>query len=202
MGFTEITFLFVFLPVSIFVYLVVDKVFHKDKLNNIILVVMSFIFYYWANKEAIIIVIAIGFFIFVAGQMVEKTENGEQNNRIKRKIRFPIIILLGVLVFYKYISFFASWINNLANKDLISIGGLVVPIGLSFIIFESISYIVDIYRGDAQPGSLLDCFTFLSLFPKIVSGPIVLWKDFWPQLKNRRSTGDQISTGIDRIIVG
>ena len=202
MGFTEVTFLFVFLPVSILVYLIAESVFHKDKLNNFILVVMSFIFYIWANENAVIIVATIGFFIFIAGQMAQKTGNEEQSNRLKKTIRFLIMILIGLLIFYKYASFIVSWINNLVGKNWIRIGDLIVPIGLSFIIFESVSYIVDIYRGDAEPGSFLDCFTFLFLFPKIVSGPIVLWKDFKPQLTNRRSTVDQISTGIDRIVVG
>ncbi len=202
MGFTEVTFLFVFLPVSILVYLIAESVFHKDKLNNVILVVMSFIFYIWANENAVIIVATIGFFVFIAGQMAQKTGNEEQSNRLKKTIRFLIMILIGLLIFYKYASFIVSWINNLVGKNWIRIGDLIVPIGLSFIIFESVSYIVDIYRGDAEPGSFLDCFTFLFLFPKIVSGPIVLWKDFKPQLTNRRSTVDQISTGIDRIVVG
>ena len=202
MGFTEITFLFVFLPLSIISYLFVDKVFHNVKINNIVLVVLSFIFYYWANKKAVIIVVFICFFVFVSGQMVERTDDEKKNSKIMKKVYFPIILLLGIFVFYKYVSFIVSWINTLASKSVISIQNLIVPIGLSFIIFESISYIVDIYRGDAEAGNLLECFTFLSLFPKIVSGPIVLWKDYKPQIKNRQSTGEKISAGIDRIIFG
>lgn len=201
MGFTETTFLFVFLPVSVLLYISVDKAFHNTKLNNAILIILSIVFYFWANKEAMVFFALIGLFIFIAGQMIEK-KCYEQQDSDKNRIRLTIIVLIGVLFFYKYISLVAVWINDLVNKDLINITNLIVPIGLSFIVFESISYLVDIYRGDAEAGSLLDCFTFISLFPKIVSGPIVLWKDFKPQLNERHSTGEQISAGIDRIIIG
>lgn len=110
--------------------------------------------------------------------------------------------MTGILAFYKYIGLFATWINNLTDKNLISLNTLAVPIGLSFAIFESISYVVDIYREDADAGCFLDCAIFLSLFPKLVSGPIVLWRDFKPQLGNRRASIDKISAGIDRIIIG
>ncbi len=200
MGFTEITFLFVFLPISIIVYLFVEKIFHKDKVNNIILVVLSLIFYFWASKETFIIFLFTCFFVFVSGQMLEKYNIN--SNGGSRKVLFPLILLVGALIFYKYISIMASWINELADIDLISVGSLIVPIGLSFVIFESISYLADIYHGKAEAGSLLDCLTFLSLFPKLVSGPIVLWKDFKPQLNNRRSSEEQIASGIDRIIIG
>ena len=202
MGFTEVTFLFVFLPLSIILYLAADRIFHQAKLNNALLVILSFIFYYWAQKEAVLFVVLTGLFIYLSGQMLEKREDEEPNGGRRKKLRLPIIVLIGVLVFYKYGALAASWINGMAKMTLVSIGGLIVPIGLSFMMFEAVSYLVDIYRGDARPGSLLECFTFLSLFPKIVSGPIVLWKDFQPQLNDRRSTGEQITAGIDRIIIG
>lgn len=75
MGFTETTFLFVFLPISVLIYLLADKLFHHTKLNNAILVAMSLVFYFWANKEAMLIFVFIGFFIYVAGQMLEKKSN-------------------------------------------------------------------------------------------------------------------------------
>lgn len=77
-----------------------------------------------------------------------------------------------------------------------------MPIGISFVTFEAISYLVDIYRKDAEPGSLLDVFTFLSFFPKLVSGPIILWKDFSRQLPERTVELAAVTNGIDRIIIG
>ena len=90
----------------------------------------------------------------------------------------------------------------MTKKPYVDFSEFLIPIGISFVIFEAISYVVDIYRGDAEAGSLLECLVFLSFFPKLVSGPIVLWKDFRPQLNNRRVKLDEIAEGIDRIIIG
>ncbi|MBR5959584.1 MAG: MBOAT family protein [Clostridia bacterium] len=200
MGFTEITFLFAFLPISIIVYLFAEKIFHNDKVNNIILVIMSLIFYFWGSKETITLFLFIVIFVFISGQVLEK--NNKEKNKDYTKLIIPLIFLIGMLVFYKYISLVTILINELIQIDIIKLGNLITPIGLSFVIFESISYLMDIYRGDAEAGTLLECFTFLSLFPKLVSGPIVLWKDFKIQIYNRRSTGEMIASGIDRIIIG
>lgn len=75
MGFTEVTFLFVFLPLSIILYLAADRIFHQTKLNNALLVILSFIFYYWAQKEAVLFVVLTGLFIYLSGQMLEKRED-------------------------------------------------------------------------------------------------------------------------------
>ncbi len=192
MGFTQISFLFVFLPVSIILYYLADKIFHKDEMNNGILVFLSLLFYYFANKESLYIFILLALVTYIAGY-VAKT---------KKRILCSLLFFIGVLAFYKYVTFISSWINSLADIKIITVDNLFVPIGISFVIFEAISYVVDTYRGDAEAGSLLDCLTFLSLFPKLVSGPIVLWKDFKPQLKNRRTDLNDICCGIDRIIIG
>ncbi len=196
MGFTAVTFLFVFMPVSVIIYLLAEKIFHNDKLNNMILVIFSSLFYFWASKESLIVFLGLGVFVYMAGHMVKGAD------RNKKKILFPVICLSGILIFYKYAELVAAWLNNIIGKGVFSVDGLIVPLGLSFVVFEAISYVVDIYRGDAERGNLLECFTFLSLFPKLVSGPIILWKDFKPQLQNRRSSLEQITDGIDRIIIG
>lgn len=199
MGFTDVTFLFVFLPISILIYLIADRLFHSIKLNNMILVVLSFVFYLWVDKEAAAIVFGIVVFDYTAGKMLENSRTANANDN---SVWFPIVVIVGVLVFYKYSSLLVRWANSLIDRNIFKVGNHIVPIGISFIIFESVSYLIDIYRGDAMSGSFLDCMTFFSLFPKIVSGPIVLWKDFYPQLAERSSTEEAISKGIDRIIVG
>ncbi len=199
MGFTEVTFFFAFMPLSIILYLLAERLFHNDKVNNSILVAFSLLFYYWASKESLVVFLAIVIFTYMAGLSAAPGIAGEKQ---KNRAAFPIVLLIGVLVFYKYVTLMVTWINGISKLELIKIEELIVPIGLSFVVFESISYIVDIYRGDVEAGSLLDCFTFLSLFPKLVSGPIILWKDFKDQLTNRRVSLEKISGGIDRIIIG
>lgn len=79
---------------------------------------------------------------------------------------------------------------------------MIAPLGLSFITFSAISYLADIYRGQARSGSLLDCALYLSFFPKVVSGPIVLWKDFQPQIRSHTSTWETCADGLNRIMIG
>lgn len=198
MGFTEITFLFVFMPISIAIYLLAEAIFHNDRVNNVILVFMSLLFYFWADKQSLVVFLAIAMYTYMAGWMVSPIKEGEKGKRIVA----PVVLFIATLAFYKYLTLVIAWINKIIGKELITIGTLIVPIGLSFVVFESVSYVIDIYRGDAKAGSLLDCFVFLSLFPKLVSGPIVLWKDFKPQIENRRLSLEQVTAGIDRIIIG
>lgn len=190
MDFSEATFLFVFLPVTIVVYLLADKLLHRDALSNALLALFSLAFYYWGGKETIWTFIQIVLITYMAGYMALK------------KVAFPVICLAGILAFYKYAAFLAGIINARIGKEFITLNAILAPIGISFVVFSGISYVVDIYRGDARPGSLLDCFMYLSLFPKLVSGPIVLWKDFCPQLKGRAASFEQVEYGIDRIIIG
>lgn len=197
MGFTEVTFLFVFMPASVLVYLLADRILHDDKVNNSLLVLMSLGFYFWASRESLLIFILIGLFTYFTGRALRKKEDSPKN-----RIAIPVIILTGLLLFYKYSTIIISTINNFVNIGWLRLGEVIAPVGISFVVFEAISYILDSYRGDSEPGSLLDCFTFLSLFPKLVSGPIVLWKDFKGQLKDRRVQLDLVTGGIDRIIIG
>ena len=191
MGFSEISFLFVFLPVSIVVYLLFECLFKKDTLNNIILILFSLLFYYWADKEAFLLFIQLIAFTYMAGYLASKG-----------KISFSLVCIVGVLLYYKYTSYVVNIINDLCATALIKFEVLLVPIAISFIVFESISYIIDIYKGNAEPGNLIECAIYLSLYPKLVSGPIVLWKDFSSQLKGRRASLFNIVNGIDRIIIG
>ncbi len=195
MGFSEITFLFVFLPLSIVLYLLVDKVFRNDTADNVLIVVLSIIFYWWANKETVSVFMFVAAFTYMAGKVLG-------NEKKKANVFFPVVCLIGILLFYKYAKLVGEWINEVTKKPYTDVSKIIIPLGISFIVFEAVSYVVDIYRGDAEPGSFLECLTFLSLFPKLVSGPIVLWKDFKPQLKNRRTKLDEIAEGVDRIIIG
>lgn len=77
-----------------------------------------------------------------------------------------------------------------------------IPLGISFITFSAISYVVDVYRNDAKPGNLLDVAFYLTFFPKVVSGPIVLWKDFSPKIKCREINVNNFFNGLNRIMIG
>lgn len=201
MGFTEITFLFIFLPASILLYLSADRLFKNVKISNAVLSALSFAFCFWTDKNSLIFLAALIIFVYLAG-LVLKTKGRHAPGQKRAAAAVPVIVLTAVLLFFKYVSVISSWINKAAGRGIIRAADIIVPAGLSFIIFGSISYLIDIYRGDAPAGTLLECCTFISMFPKLISGPIVLWKDMRSQLSERKSTAEQTAYGIDRIIVG
>lgn len=113
---------------------------------------------------------------------------------------FGVLFVLGGLYLFKY----ATYVSQLINEKFgLAIAGSPVwtILGISFVSFSAISYIVDIYRG-GQTGSLLDVALYLSFFPKVISGPIVLWKDFQPQIRGREVSLDKFVNGINLIAVG
>lgn len=117
----------------------------------------------------------------------------------------PFVLGIGLIVFcliyYNYSNFLIGCWNKIFG-DTVGAKSLAAPIGLSFITFSAISYLTDIYRGHTTPGSFIDCALYLSFFPKIISGPIVLWKDFQGQMQARTLTLDAGVEGINRIMIG
>ena len=121
-----------------------------------------------------------------------------QHNQRIRKIWLVVgvSILVLLLAGYKYLP------DLMANRSGQGIQIFLIPfIGISFITFESISYLVDVYRKDAGPGTFLDYAVFISLFPKLLSGPIVLWKDLSTQFKEHRASLEDITDGLERIML-
>jgi alginate O-acetyltransferase complex protein AlgI len=139
--------------------------------------------------------------VWLLGNCIYYARNEGSDKKMRIWTVSGVVILLVYLFAAKYLKFLLDQISILFKSE-IKTPALLVLLGLSFIIFEAISYLVDIYRFDAGPGNLIDAALFLSLFTKLVSGPIVLWKDFEKQLRNRQVSIDGIASGIDRIIVG
>lgn len=199
MGFTEETFLFIFLPVTLLLYLGISKL-RMPKLNNIILVVFSLLFYAWADINTLILFLSLCFIAYFFGCIIAASKRNEINMS-KKWLIAAVTLAVGYLSLSKFSAFVVNSINQWMILGL-KFESIAAPIGISFVIFEAISYVVDIYRGLATPGHVLDALVFFSLFPKIVSGPIVLWRDFQPQLANRENTLNDTANGIDRIIIG
>lgn len=193
MGFTEETFLFIFLPVTLLLYLGISKL-RMPKLNNIMLVVFSLLFYAWADINTLILFLSLCFIAYFFGCIIEASKRNEINMS-KKWLIAAVILAVGYLSLSKFSAFVVNSINQWMILGL-KFETIAAPIGISFVIFEAISYVVDIYRGLATPGHVLDVLVFFSLFPKIVSGPIVLWRDFQPQLANRENTLNDTVNGI------
>ena len=199
MGFTELSFLFLFLPAFLISYLLCHYL--QERFDKYVLVFFSIVFYVWAGSNTLMLFLALILIAYAFGRFIK---NSEENGRKKSTIlAIAVTIFVVILLMYKYVPFMFQQIASNENPMLHNIfSALIAPIGLSFITFSAISYVVDIYRGKAKAGTLLDTLLFFSLFPKLVSGPIVQWKDFRPQLDSRVISLESVCIGIDRIIIG
>jgi hypothetical protein len=193
MPFTSVGFLFFFLPITIILYYIFNYIGNK-KLTNLLLILFSLSFYMVSGLRTTIYLSLFIIIIYLSGKILEYIKT----KVIKRS--FFILSLLFIILtlsYYKYITFIIELFQVKAG-----VFSVIVPLGLSFIMFEAISYLVDIYKGDAKSGSLIDVFLFFTFFPKIASGPIVLWKDFSSQIYNRTVSVDLFFSGMNRVMIG
>ena len=193
MPFASAGFLFFFLPITIIVYYLFNFI-GKNQLNNLLLILFSLSFYMVSGLRTTIYLILFIIIIYFSGKILSYI------NTKSTKRRFFILSLLFVVLtlsYYKYITFILELFQSGTG-----ISSIVIPLGLSFIMFEAISYLVDIYKGDTERGSLIDVFLFFTFFPKVASGPIVLWKDFSSQIYNRKVSVDLFFNGMNRVMIG
>mgnify|MGYP000847900887 FL=1 len=193
MPFTSAGFLFFFLPITIVLYYLFNLI-GKNQLNNLLLILFSLSFYMVSGLRTTIYLILFIIIIYFSGRIL-----GYINAKSTKRSFFILSLLFVVLTlsYYKYITFILELFQSGTG-----ISSIVIPLGLSFIMFEAISYIVDIYKGDTESGGLIDVFLFFTFFPKIASGPIVLWKDFSSQIYNRKVSVDLFFSGMNRVMIG
>jgi D-alanyl-lipoteichoic acid acyltransferase DltB (MBOAT superfamily) len=184
--------------------------FHKRlKIQNFLLLVASYIFYgYWDWRFLILIWIST-LTDYIIGRALGKTDIAP-SNRSKRKIllAISIIVNLSLLGFFKYFNFFVDSFANLLQlfgleADPIALS-IVLPVGISFYTFQTMSYTIDIYRNRMRPtNNLLNFAVFVAFFPQLVAGPIERAKNLLPQIEKRRIfIVDQITVGIYLILWG
>lgn len=197
MGFTTNTFLFLFLPIVLVVYFIFQAIVKKEKISNIILLLFSIVFYAWALAKNAFLLMIYTLIVYVLGKMIKAKENKKKYIMI-----IGLILTIGLLIYYKYLPVVAGNLSANLQLPYNPFSEITAPLGISFITFSSITYLVDIYRNEAASGSLLDCLLYMFFFPKVVSGPIVPWKDFQKQLSGRSVTTDRIVYGFNRIAIG
>ena len=196
MVFSSIPFIFFFLPVFLILYYLVPY-----KVKNILLLIFSLIFYAWGEPIYILLMIFSSVVDYTNGRMIEKYA---QNNQ-KRKNLFliiSIIVNLSLLGFFKYADFLIGSINSLLNINipLLELG---LPIGISFFTFQTMSYSIDVYRGDVKAEhNFLDFMTYVSMFPQLIAGPIVRYEEVSKELKNRSITPQGFADGMIRFLQG
>ena len=194
MVFSSTVFLFYFLPIVLFIYYIVPK-----KFKNIVLLIFSIIFYAYGEPKFIFIMIFSIVFTYIFGILINKYKNTKYSKII---LIISICFNLGILIYFKYIDFIIENINLwLSSKiDLLYV---LLPIGISFYTFQTISYLIDLYRGKVEVQKyFLNLALYVSLFPQLIAGPIVRYKDIKEQLEYRSHTIEKFAFGIRRFIIG
>lgn len=192
MVFSSITFLFYFLPIVLAIYYLVP-----NKWKNIVLLIASFIFYFYGEPIYVLLMLFSIICTYIFGLLINKYKK-----HAKLFLILFICISVGLLVYFKYIDFIIQNINLwLTNKlDFIYVA---LPIGISFYTFQMISYIVDVYRGQAKvQKNILKLAMYVSLFPQLIAGPIVRYTTIEAQLEKREYTMEKFALGVRRFIIG
>ena len=195
MVFSSLTFLFIYFP------LVLIIMFSSPiKLRNLFLFILSLIFYGWGEPIYIVIMLISTIVDYINGYYVNKYR--DKRNIAKRFVILSIVFNLSMLGFFKYFDFIVMNLNNL-GLDFIQPLGLALPIGISFYSFQTMSYPIDIYRNQAEyQKSIVSFGTYVTMFPQLIAGPIVRYKDIATQLNHRTTTIDKFASGIERFMVG
>ena len=198
MLFSSIIFIFYFLPLTLLAYYVVPA--EKLNIRNMILLIASLIFYSWGEPVYVFLMIYSAIFnYYMAMQITSEQQRGGTG---KKNLIFTIVINLFILGFFKYFGFLMDTVNSVFNTD-IHYTALALPIGISFYTFQGLSYIFDVYRRKVKPQkSLLKFALYLSLFPQLIAGPIVKYRDVEKQLDNRKFCIKNFGNGTERFILG
>ncbi len=194
MLFSSLTFLYFFIPAVLLAYFAVPAGF-----KNAVLFISSLLFYFFGEPVYVLLLIFSSLSDYLHGLYIEK-HRGEK--KAKYALISSIIINLAMLVFFKYIDFFIGMINSVAGLE-IPLLKIPLPIGISFFTFQTMSYSIDVYRGEARAEKNLVSFgTYVSLFPQLVAGPIVRFTDVQAEMNNRKSTVAGVSEGLRRFVLG
>ena len=184
MVFTDLIFLFCFLPISV----LLTKQIRNIKLQNILLVVFSLLFYAWANPiYVVLLILSILWNYFTAFEL--EAQDDKKTKRILLIV--SVAVNLFILGFYKYTGFLMDILH--IHSDL----KIALPVGLSFFTFSELSYIFDVYNGKSKPQKNIILFTlYVSFFGKISMGPIVSYHEMEDQLTNRTLSKAQYASGM------
>lgn len=193
MVFSSTVFLFIFLPVVFGLYCLIPE----RHVRNGLLIAASLIFYAFGEPFVVFLMVLSILVNYLLGLMM----NGKKAARTAA-LWLSVIWNLGLLGVYKYAGFFTELVNLLPFADL-PVPQIPLPIGISFFTFQAMSYVIDVYRGDIcvqkNPFRLL---LYITLFPQLIAGPIVKYKDVESQLAYRPMNAQQIAQGIRRFILG
>lgn len=200
MVFSSLIFIFSFLPFL----LVGNYLWSNRRWQNILLFIGSLFFYAWGEKEKVFVMLASIIVNYIVGLQIEKYD---EKRKKKLYLTIGIIINLGVLAYFKYSEFFVENINLFLSLFNVSILNDLryekLPLGISFYTFQSISYLIDVYRNEVKvQRNFLSLGLYITLFPQLVAGPIVRYNEIEEQLINRLHSLPKFNEGVRRFLLG
>lgn len=197
MVFSSLLFLFRFLPLALLAYYIVPR-----KLRNLVLFIASLIFYAWGEPVYVVLILFSTLVDYTTGRAAGYYQAQGQRKRAQLAVFASAFINLTLLAFFKYSDFFLQTVHSVCSIEVPMLN-LELPIGISFYTFQTMSYTIDVYRGDAKVQKNLITFgAYVSLFPQLIAGPIVRYKSVAEQLDRRKETVDLFFYGILRFAAG
>ena len=194
MLFSSIPFLYYFLPAVLLVYFLVPKA-----ARNAVLLISSLVFYAWGEPKYVFLMIATIVLFYLCGLAIGVSRSRKWQRFF---LVLSVVISLGLLAVFKYADFFVDSFNAVTGLSL-PLLRLALPIGISFYTFQSLSYVIDVYRGNVPAQKNPISFgAYVALFPQLIAGPIVRYVDVARELENRTTTREDITYGLRRFLVG
>ena len=196
MVFSSLMFLFVYLPVVLAAYYLTPL-----KWRNLLLLAANLVFYGWGEPVYVLIMILSILIDYTHGLLVEKHRANDKKARMF--VASSMVFNLALLFFFKYYDFLADNLRVIPFLSGLPRLNLPLPIGISFYTFQTMSYTVDVYRGQAKAQKSLVRFgTFVTLFPQLIAGPILQYRDLDGQLAGREHTAEKFASGTRVFMVG
>jgi alginate O-acetyltransferase complex protein AlgI len=198
MVFSSITFLLYFLPFFLWVYLMVPK-----SWKNGVALVFSVVFYAWGAPQFVFILLASTIIDFY---LVRHMHRQKSQKAKKAFLTLSILLNVGLLAYFKYANFFVDNLSSLFQElgmSSLAWVEIALPIGISFYTFQTLTYSIDIYRGQDKPlEKVTDYLLYIMLFPQMIAGPIVRFSSIASQLRSRTQTNTQFVQGLYRFSLG
>ena len=197
MLFCSLYFLFVFLPICLFIYYIVP-----NRYKNIILLLFSILFYTWGEPKFILILLLINYICYILGLAINFFDSKKKYKCKKIMFILSISFILLVLIYFKYSQFFIENVNKIFSTNFI-FKSIHMPIGISFFTFQIISYLVDLYRKKIKiQKSYLKFSLYILFFPQLIAGPVIQYSSIEKYLENREIDLSKIALGIEKFIIG
>ena len=195
MVFSSLVFMFAYLPITLLAYYLVPR-----QGRNIFLFIVNLIFYGWGEPKLVLLMVFNIFFNYIGGWLVDKYRADAKKKKLF--LILTCVLDIGILAVFKYTGMITETLNMLPFLNIPELQ-ISLPIGISFYTFQTMSYVIDVYRDDAPVSkNFINFGTYVALFPQLIAGPIVRYRDVAEQLVNRRETLELFTKGVKLFMVG